>query len=623
MQIINVDVEDELIFKSIKDVDTGTIRGISSVLKLPTGNLNNMLLNFNFANKELCNEFSLVANFNINGEKSIDVVIEEIKVKEETYQHACYIPAEVFEKPCFFYFGLYGISATEETIKQRLSLFPLKNLVYQGSYNLDSKSSIVPTPTLFEVYFAKIDNMTKDLTKFKTDTEKEIEDLIEDKIAYYKQYKSIYTTTTENETTIPIGIEQYNSSTLLEVFINGLRLAETTDYIIDTETKTIALIKPLAKIGTQVYFSVYKSAIAQAKDYDLLKGEKGENGTNGTDGLGVPAGGTTGQVLVKKTNADNDTEWTDPTGGQASGDTLPIGSIMPYPKATAPENWLICDGSAISRTDYSELFNAIGTTFGEGDGSTTFNLPNIKGRTIVGLDTDDTDFNTIGKVLGEKTHTLTVAEMPKHTHKMPIDSFVNSDSQTNVKSGGHVSYETQGQNYGTTSAGGSQPHNNIQPSFVGVYIIKAKQSAGLVATVVDNLTSTSSTNALSANQGKLLNEKITKNNTYSTEEQAVGIWIDGKTIYRKVINFGALPNATKKEVQHNISNLEQFIKIEGIAIRQDDTKFSQALPLVYKNIENAYNTALGVDTSAVQILTDQDRSMFKGYVTLEYTKTTD
>lgn len=541
MQIINVDVEDELIFKSIKDVDTGTIRGISSVLKLPTGNLNNMLLNFNFANEQLSNEFSLVASFNINGENCIDVAIDKITVKEETYQHACYIPAEIFEKPCFFYFGLYGVSATEETIKQRLSLFPLKNLVYQGSYNPDSKSGIVPTPTLFEVYFSKIDNMTKDLTKFKTDTEKEIEDLIEDKISYYKQYKSIYTTTTENETTIPIGIEQYNSSTLLEVFINGLRLAETTDYIIDTETKTIALIKPLAKIGTQVYFSVYKSAIAQAKDYDLLKGEKGENGTNGTDGLGVPAGGTTGQVLVKKTNADNDTEWIDPTGGQASGDTLPIGSIMPYPKATAPENWLICDGSAISRTDYSELFNAIGTTFGEGDGSTTFNLPNIKGRTIVGLDTDDTDFNTIGKVLGEKTHTLTVEEMPKHSHALATPQYYYGESNTGSIYGANTTTSQFTRN--TNTSGNNQPHNNIQPSFVGVYIIKAKQSAGVVATVVDSLESTSATDALSAKQGKALNDKIMPTVLYMADGNTVKSDI---TLNDNVSNYNYLDIQFKK-----------------------------------------------------------------------------
>lgn len=146
---------------------------------------------------------------------------------------------------------------------------------------------------------------------------------------------------------------------------------------------------------------------------------------------------------------------------------------------------------------------------------------------------------------------------------------------------------------------------------------------GVVATVVDSLESTSATDALSAKKGKELNEKITRNSTYSTEEQAVGTWIDGKTIYRKVIIFGALPNATKKEVQHNISNIRNFTKIEGIAIRNDETKFTQSLPLVYKNTEMFYNTALAVDNTIIEIQTTGDRSMFNGYVILEYTKTTD
>lgn len=305
------------------------------------------------------------------------------------------------------------------------------------------------------------------------------------------------------------------------------------------------------------------------------------------------------------------------------GDTLPIGATLEWFSNTIPDNWLLCDGSAVSRTTYSDLFAVIGTTFGEGDGSTTFNLPNLKGRTIVGLDTDDTDFNTIGKVLGEKTHTLTVAEMPKHNHTSPIDSFVNTDSQTNVVNGGHISKDSQGTNFATSYAGSSKSHNNIQPSIVTNYIIKAKQSAGLVATVVDNLTSTSSTNALSANQGKTLNEKITKTNTYSTEEQPIGTWIDGKTIYRKVIDFGPLPNATKKEIAHNITNIDKFIKVEGIATRQDDTKFTQSLPLVYMSSESNYNTTLGANTTYVEIRCVENRDMFKAYVTLEYTKTTD
>lgn len=366
-----------------------------------------------------------------------------------------------------------------------------------------------------------------------------------------------------------------------------------------------------------------KKALNNKVDKEEGKGLSTNDYTNEDKAKLIPTGGTTGQVLAKKSDADNDVEWVNQTGGgSATGDTLPVGSIMPYPKATAPENWLICDGSAISRTDYSELFNAIGTTFGEGDGSTTFNLPNIKGRTIVGLDTDDTDFNTIGKTLGEKTHTLTVAEMPEHNHKQSLDGG-NSGNSGNAA----YSWSIPANQYLYTGddlagkTGGSQPHNNIQPSFVAAYIIKAKQSAGLVATVVNSLESTSATDALSAKQGKELNEKITRNSTYSTEEQAVGTWIDGKTIYRKVINFGTLPNATKKEVQHNISNISIFTKIEGIAIRNDETKFTQSLPLVYKNTEMFYNTALAVDNTTIEIQTDGDRSMFNGYVTLEYTKT--
>lgn len=114
------------------------------------------------------------------------------------------------------------------------------------------------------------------------------------------------------------------------------------------------------------------------------------------------------------------------------------------------------------------------------------------------------------------------------------------------------------------------------------------------------------------------------NDIYLEEERKTNkVWIDGKTIYRKVIKFGALPNATKKEVQHNISNISNFTEIKGIAIRNDETKFTQSLPLVYKNAEMFYNTTLAVDNTIIEIQTAGDRSMFNGYVILEYTKTTE
>lgn len=102
--------------------------------------------------------------------------------------------------------------------------------------------------------------------------------------------------------------------------------------------------------------------------------------------------------------------------GGNSGRFCPTGMLSPFAGITAPYGWLVCDGSAVSRTDYPELFAVIGTLYGPGNGSTTFNLPNTNGRGIMGYDPAQAEFNVVGRVGGAKTHTLSVAEMPSHTH---------------------------------------------------------------------------------------------------------------------------------------------------------------------------------------------------------------
>ena len=137
----------------------------------------------------------------------------------------------------------------------------------------------------------------------------------------------------------------------------------------------------------------------------------------------------------------------------------PAGVISIYAGSTAPEGWLICDGSAVSRTTYSSLFTAIGTTYGAGDESTTFNLPNLKGKIPVGYNSSDSDFDALGKTGGEKTHTLGITELPK---KIIYDE---------VKSSGEYALLQTGGNKGYVVNSGGQPHNNMQPFIVMNYII--------------------------------------------------------------------------------------------------------------------------------------------------------
>lgn len=305
--------------------------------------------------------------------------------------------------------------------------------------------------------------------------------------------------------------------------------------------------------------------------------------------------------------------------GAVSGDTLPVGVIMPYGSDTIPDNWLLCNGQAISRTTYQDLFNTIGTTYGSGDGFTTFNVPDLRGKVAVGKDDNDTDFDTLGETGGEKTHTLTIDEIPSHKHGIPINSYVNTDSQTSTQKGGHVNNGSAGVNYETNSKGGGQAHNNLQPYIVQNYIIKAKQSAGIVATVVDNLTSTSTTNALSANQGKVLKEKIEDLTTYSTEEKIVGTWIDGKPLYEITLT-GTKQHGSDLEIALP-TNIENAFIVSGSL----KTSSKAIYNLDRTENENYTRTQIHYDLNKFVFKSSGLMAYFDGEVvaTIRYTKTTD
>lgn len=198
---------------------------------------------------------------------------------------------------------------------------------------------------------------------------------------------------------------------------------------------------------------------------DLINGVLVEHNQDGThsniNATSVTA--TTGTLTTANLTTANVT-----TLNVGGASLVPSGSIMQYAGSAAPTGWLIADGSAVSRTTYADLYTAIGTTYGSGNGSTTFNLPDLKGKVPVGKNSSETEFDTLGETGGAKTHTLSLSEIPSHSHQLKKISNVNYTGT------GFNPISDDGAYGGanTNVAGGGGAHNNLQPYIVLNYIIK-------------------------------------------------------------------------------------------------------------------------------------------------------
>jgi len=157
----------------------------------------------------------------------------------------------------------------------------------------------------------------------------------------------------------------------------------------------------------------------------------------------------------------------------AIADVIPVGMIMARASTSVPTGWLNCDGSAVSRTTYADLFTQIGTTWGAGNGTTTFNVPDLRSRNIMGEGTGTgLTARTIGGSFGSETHTLDATEIPGHMHATTATwSFriFKAGSSFAFPSGASTNESGVSQ---TASTGGGGAHNNIQPNAVCRFMIK-------------------------------------------------------------------------------------------------------------------------------------------------------
>ena len=396
--------------------------------------------------------------------------------------------------------------------------------------------------------------------------------------------------------------------------LNELTTKASDDYlpIVDTsanETKKISV----DKLDTK---GVYLLAVDSTAPAECSTGDKYFNTTTNKiyTATGTDTWGTTGEdaelgVFYIVLDTQNIYTYNGSTlvsvGGGASGggDTTPIGTVEAYAGTTAPNGYLLCDGSAVSRTTYADLYSVIGTTYGTGDGSTTFNLPNIKGRTVVMQDTTQTEFDTLGETGGSKY-------LQEHKHESGYRYGAAGGGDWTAK----ASESNGGGGVGYTSNAGTGNSGNLQPYIVLNYIIKANKISEVPTTAtVQNVSSDSTTDTYSC-------DYINDCNTYSTSEVKTGkYWIDGKPIYRKVITNISSFTQTAITVSTGITTIDTLISSNGQVQRPQGINAWYSMDSCY--IEKRFNKSTGQFTIAST--SEYVNYSSGGYIIMEYTKTTD
>ena len=280
-----------------------------------------------------------------------------------------------------------------------------------------------------------------------------------------------------------------------------------------------------------------------------------------------------------------------------TGTGAAVGTLVSQYKKVPMSGYLYCDGSTFDENDYPALYMYLGSNV----------LPDYRECVMVGAEQNTTDTIATHDVYGEGE--FKDDQLQSHTHNIRIEAngYAVVTGQNEYST---VTYGDGVVNDSDTNTGRTGDTNTTHGKQKAVYVY-IKATSGLAENQQENV--------LNDVKGYVDNS-----NSYSTDEvKTGGKWIDGKPIYRKVVDFGALPNATIKGVTFDNINADTFVKIEGIAMM---TNGGSVITIPFADTSAAtQSVAIFVNNTSISISTGSvNRSDYtKCYITLEYTKATD